>query len=162
MTRLPTGPPPITRTATAAAGARSAARCARWLLAAGGTGIVAAAASAAPALYEVTTETGMPHLEESLRYATRTETRCLDAVDLPREFWMLRDVSLQDCRLVESGASAGATAYALQCDGGHGTTGRAEWRLDRGTLVGTLDVRLGGKNMTFFQRVRARPLGACR
>ena len=106
----------------------------------------------------------MPHLEEALRYDTRTETRCLDTADLSGAFWMLGDVSLQDCRLVPAAAppSTGApSAYALQCDGGHGTTGRAEWRLGPGTLVGTLNVRLGGKNMTFFQRVTARPVGAC-
>ena len=28
-------------------------------------------------------------------------------------------------------------------------------------IVGTLNVKLGGKNMTFFQRVTARPLGQC-
>jgi hypothetical protein len=27
--------------------------------------------------------------------------------------------------------------------------------------VGQLDVKLGGKNMTFFQRVTAKPLGQC-
>jgi hypothetical protein len=59
-------------------------------------------------LYEVTTATSMPHLDESLRYATRTETRCIDTRNLSGEFWMLREVSLQDCRLVKASESADA------------------------------------------------------
>jgi hypothetical protein len=55
-------------------------------------------------LYEVITETGMPHLEENLRYATRIER--MDPSDLATAFWMLRDVSLQDCKLVKLGDGA--------------------------------------------------------
>jgi hypothetical protein len=112
-------------------------------------------------LYEVTTATSMPHLDESLRYATRTETRCIDIRDLSGEFWMLREVSLQDCRLVKSSESADAVGYMLVCDGGHGTTGTATWQLGQGAIAGTLNVRLGGKNMTFYQRITAKPIGSC-
>jgi hypothetical protein len=28
-------------------------------------------------------------------------------------------------------------------------------------MVGTLNVKLGGKNMTFFQRLTAKPVGRC-
>lgn len=59
------------------------------------------AAENAPQLYEVVTETGMPHLEENLRYATRVERRCTDVRQLMTSFWMLGHVSLQDCKLVE-------------------------------------------------------------
>jgi hypothetical protein len=114
--------------------------------------------SAAPRLYEMTTATGMPHLDENLRYAVVHERRCLDAADLSRTFWMLDDVSLQDCRLVRQDPSH----YRLQCSGGHGTSGDARWQLDDAdALRGTLDVRLGGKNMTFWQRVTARAIGRC-
>ena len=115
---------------------------------------------AAPRLYEMTTETGMPHLEENLRYATVTVQRCLDLRDLSTEFWMLREVSLQDCRLVKTDESAEAATYLLQCHGGHGTTGSATWQLGSAAIAGTMNVRLGGKNMTFYQRITARPLGA--
>jgi len=113
-------------------------------------------------LYEVTTATSMPHLDESLRYATRTEARCIDIHDLSGEFWMLREVSLQDCRLVKDSESDDAASYLLMCDGGHGTTGAATWQLGEGVIAGTLNVRLGGKNMTFNQRITAKPIGSCR
>jgi len=112
-------------------------------------------------LYEVTTATGMPHLDENLRYATRTETRCIDTRDLSGEFWMLREVSLQDCRLIKTSESAEAAGYQLVCDGGRGTTGNAAWQLAQGAIAGTLNVRLGGKNMTFYQRVTAKLIGSC-
>jgi hypothetical protein len=114
-----------------------------------------------PRLYEVTTLTGMPHLDENLRYATVTERRCVDPQELSRLFWMLDDVSLQDCKLVKAAQSATDATYRLQCSGGHGTTGQALWMLRAEAISGTLDVRLGGKNMTFWQRISARPLGPC-
>ncbi len=133
-----------------------------WFIAWVGAAGCALAAEPLPArLYEVTTLTGMPHLDENLRYATVTERRCVDPQELSRLFWMLDDVSLQDCKLVKSAQSATDAAYRLQCSGGHGTSGQALWALRPEALSGTLDVRLGGKNMTFWQRISARPLGPC-
>ncbi len=121
------------------------------------------AAGAGPVgLYEVTTATSMPHLDESLRYATRTQARCVDIRDLSGEFWMLREAALQDCRLVKDSQSDDAASYLLMCDGGHGTTGNATWQLQEGAIAGTLNVRLGGKNMTFYQRITAKLIGTCR
>jgi hypothetical protein len=114
-------------------------------------------------LYDVTTETGMPHLEENLRYATRHERRCLGARDLATAFWMLDHEALQGCRLEVADAPerAQAAAFTLVCTHGHRTTGHALRRIEPDRLRGTLDVKLGGKNMTFFQRVTARAIGAC-
>ena len=120
-----------------------------------------AAQGAPPRQYEVTTATGMPHLDENLRYATLTQKQCLDTRDLAGVFWMLNDVSLQDCKLVKVSESAERAAYQLQCSGGHGTTGEATWQLGPAAIAGTLNVRLGGKNMTFYQRITARPIGPC-
>jgi hypothetical protein len=54
-----------------------------------------------------------------------------------------------------------SVSYRLLCAGGQEATGTAQWllRVDRST--GRLDVRLGGKNMTFSQRVTATRLGDC-
>jgi hypothetical protein len=109
-----------------------------------------------PRLYDVSVETGMPHLEENLRYAVVRQRRCLDPGDLSRAFWMLDDVSLQDCRLERTAQSEASASYDLRCSGGHGTTGSAHWQIGPEQLRGTLDVKLGGKNMTFYQRVVAR------
>jgi hypothetical protein len=106
----------------------------------------------------------MPHLEENLRYATRREQRCLDRHELSGAFWMLGHASLQDCRLVKTGEDPGSASYGLQCGGGHGTTGGAQWQFEPGRMTGMLRVRLGGKNMTFYQRITAtaaKPAGGC-
>ena len=127
-------------------------------------GVVAARGADPPEqrLYEVRTQTGMPHLEENLRYAVVTEQRCLDPQDLSTVFWMLGDASLQGCKLAKVLDEPGHAVYALQCSGGHGTSGDARWELTPRRLSGVLNVRLGGKNMTFYQRIAATPIGACR
>ena len=119
------------------------------------------AAEPVPRLYEVITETGMPHLEENLRYATRVERRCTDVRELMTSFWMLRDVSLQDCQLVEVSKGPEVALLELKCSGGHGTTGSARWQFSPNAASGMLWVRLGGKNMTFYQRIAAKPVGTC-
>ena len=114
-----------------------------------------------PGAYEVITETAMPNLEENLRYATTRQKRCLDHQELAAAFPILAHQSLAGCRLDEEARHEQAISYVLICDGGHGTTGSAQWHLDAGYISGTLNVKLGGKNMTFYQRVTAKPLGKC-
>ena len=112
-------------------------------------------------LYEVITETGMPHLEENLRYAVTRENRCLTDDELASAFPILSHPSLADCKLQHQRRDAPADSYLLVCQGSHGTTGNADWRFGEQLRVGQLDVKLGGKNMTLFQRVTAKPLGQC-
>jgi hypothetical protein len=129
-------------------------------------------------LYDVTVETGMPHLEENLRYAaTRTE-RCLTRKDLESAFPVLDHPSLAGCKLREQSSDEDTIVYALVCEQSTGrwqllpalptfppsvavATGKATWRIGEHVIRGTLDVKLGGKNMTFFQRVTARVIGDC-
>ncbi|MDM0115928.1 hypothetical protein QTI66_27515 [Variovorax sp. J22R133] len=114
-------------------------------------------------LYDLVIQTGMPHLEENLRYADTRERRCVDTRDLSQMFPVLRHVSLQDCVLAkDSGNDAVATTYVLKCTGGHGTSGGAQWQWDAQSISGTLSVRLGGKNMTFYQRITGQAVGACK
>jgi hypothetical protein len=120
-----------------------------------------AAETAPPQLYEIVTETAMPHLEENLRYATTREQRCFERNELWSAFPILQYAALKDCRMNQQSRQEDTVSYALVCTGRHGTTGRATWRLGRTQSTGTLNVKLGGKNMTFSQRVTARALGAC-
>jgi len=121
------------------------------------------AADTGPArLYGITTETGLPHLEENLRYAvTRTE-QCLAREDLASAFPILLHPSLAGCELREESHRDDTLLYILICEGAQGTTGSATWRMAEHVIRGTLNVKLGGKNMTFFQRVTGTLLGECR
>ncbi|MBS0421813.1 MAG: DUF3617 family protein [Proteobacteria bacterium] len=112
-------------------------------------------------LYEVTTETGMPHLEENLRYTTTREKVCLTHQSLTTAFPVLNYPALQGCRLQDELRQADIVSYTLVCAGGHGTTGQAVWHMEAKRITGTLNIKLGGKNMTFYQRVTAVSLGEC-
>jgi len=131
-----------------------------FVLVTGGT--ADAAPDAMPAgLYELTTETVMPHLEEALRYATTRETRCLGRADLATAFPILAHDALRGCLLEPRDPGQDRDDYVLVCGGTGGAAGSAEWQHHGGRLRGTLNVRLGGKNMTFSQRVTATPIGPC-
>ena len=104
-------------------------------------------------LYELTIETSMPHLEENLRYAVSLERRCLSRDELLRAFPALEHPSHKGCKLNDN---------VLACEGKtQQTTGYAQWRFEERRISGTLSVQLGGKNMTFTQRITAVPLGSC-
>ncbi len=120
-----------------------------------------ASESVSPGVYEVTTETGMPHLEENLRYAITRDKRCLSQQELFSAFPILGHQSLKGCKLDKESHHEDTVSYFLICDGGNGTTGTARWHLGADLIKGTLDVKLGGKNMTFYQRITAKPLGEC-
>lgn len=112
-------------------------------------------------LYEVVLETGMPNLEENLRYATTRSTQCLTDSELAHSFSALRHDALRGCELERNESLSDGNSYALTCQGSTETYGTATWSVTPERKVGTLRVKLGGKNMTFFQRVSARVLGAC-
>src|SRR5437016_367403 len=50
-------------------------------------------------LYDVTIETGMPHLEENLRYTTTHRRSCISLEDLATQFPILDHPSLAGCTL---------------------------------------------------------------
>ncbi|HEY0940113.1 MAG TPA: hypothetical protein VGE08_08460 [Steroidobacter sp.] len=126
--------------------------------------LAACAASAAsnPArLYEITIETGMPHLEENLRYAITRSRQFLARNDLGSAFPILDHPSLAGCKLREQQHAEDMLLYVLVCEGSAETTGTARWQLGERVIRGTLDVKLGGKNMTLYQRVTGTLIDGC-
>jgi hypothetical protein len=104
----------------------------------------------------------MPHLEENLRYSTHTAEQCLtQQSDLPPLFRVLEHPSLKGCHLGRETRDGDRIASLLICERGTGTSGEAVWELGDRQIAGTLRVKLGGKNMTFYQRVTARLLRPC-
>src|SRR6202035_2081960 len=104
-------------------------------------------------LYELTIETVMPHLEENLRYTTTHAKSCITLENLSTVFPILDHPALMGCKLGAEARQADSFSYRLVCSGGHGTTGNALWHLGSDQIRGRLDVKLGGKNMTFSQSV---------
>src|SRR6266481_2458255 len=112
-------------------------------------------------LYDVTIETGMPHLEENLRYTTTHQRSCISLKDLATEFPILNHPTLAGCALGGEARKDDTVKFVLSCDDRHGTTGMAVWHINKLRIRGRLDVKLGGKNMTFSQTVTARVVGNC-
>jgi hypothetical protein len=112
-------------------------------------------------IYELTVETGMPHLEENLRYATTYERRCATLNSLFTAFPVLKSAALTGCQLTDPERQDDLVSSVLTCSTGHGITGQAIWRLGANRARGTLNVKLGGKNMTFYQRITVASHGPC-
>lgn len=117
--------------------------------------------AAEPSAYDITVRTDMPNLEESLRYATTRERRCLGAHELASVFPVLQHPSLEGCKLAEEGRHGDTIRYRLVCASPEVATGAAS--LDGGPdrVAGILEVKMGGKNMTFAQRIEAVRRGEC-
>jgi hypothetical protein len=111
--------------------------------------------------YEIVAETVMPHLEENLRYATSRERRCLAAHELSSIFPILRHDSLAGCRLADERRYAGSITYLLVCASREVASGKAWLDVSERRVLGTLEVKMGGKNMTFAQRIEALHQGEC-
>ena len=117
--------------------------------------------AAEPGAYDVTVETVMPHLEESLRYATIRERRCVAADGFASLFPALHYASLEGCTLTEHSRSGNTLRYGLVCPSVKAATGVAWLKDAAGRVTGALEIKMGGKNMTFTQRVEAIRRGEC-
>lgn len=114
-----------------------------------------------PGTYEITTQTVMPNLEENLRYTRTQERRCLRAHDLRSVFSVLQYPAFEGCRLGKESRRGETIHYVLLCDNPWVATGRAQLNAARGRIAGRLEVKMGGKNMKFSQRVEATRQGEC-
>jgi len=97
----------------------------------------------------------MPHLEENLRYATTREQRCLQPDELAALFPVLRHPSLEGCHLDEERRRGSSVRYRLVCASPQVASGTARLDAAGERIAGLLEVKMGGKNMTFSQRIEA-------
>ncbi|MGE0858017.1 MAG: DUF3617 domain-containing protein [Gammaproteobacteria bacterium] len=127
-------------------------------------GLVAAQAeepTPAPGQYQLAVQLLMPNLEE-MREITVRDERCLSAGEASGLFPVMRQPALHGCRLVEPRRGADGIDYVLQCQSARVATGSARVTVESdGALLGQLQVKMGGKNMTFSQHSIARRTGDC-
>ena len=97
----------------------------------------------------------MPNLEENLRYATTREQRCLQLDEFASLFPILRHPSLAGCRLDDERRRGSSARYRLACASPQVASGAARLDAAGERIVGILEVKMGGKNMTFSQRIEA-------
>ena len=114
-----------------------------------------------PGTYEIIAEIAMPHLEENLRYATTRERRCLRGHELSSVFPILQHPSLEGCKLGDESRRGDAIRYLLVCASPQVATGVARLNAGPGRVAGVPEIKMGGKNMTFAQRIAAVRQGEC-
>jgi hypothetical protein len=119
------------------------------------------AKAAEASAYDVTAATSMPHLEENLRYATTREHLCLHPEELSSIFPILHHQSLAGCRLGNEMRRGDTVRYLLLCASPQVATGVARLDTGAGRVTGVLEIKMGGKNMTFTQHVEAVRRGEC-
>jgi hypothetical protein len=112
--------------------------------------------------YEIVAQTVMPHLEENLRYAKTRERRCLHSDDVSQLFPILRHSSLEGCTLGDSRGHDNTLRYVLVCARPDVASGEARLNIHSGRVSGILEIKMGGKNMTFAQRIDALRQGECK
>ena len=114
--------------------------------------------------YQIAATMIMPHLDEMRRQVTQ-QSRCVKD-DVPGGlFPVMEQHALRGCRLdypksVEN-ADGRRREYVLVCASARVASGTASIAETGQRLVGMLIVKMGGKNMTFSQRVEARRGAAC-
>lgn len=113
-----------------------------------------------PGSYDITAQMVMPHLEEMRRIVTQ-EQRCLGDDNPVALFPVLRQPALRGCALDYGVQDADTFQYVLVCETARVATGTARLNRSGDRIVGTLDVKMGGKNMTFSQRIEAVLRGGC-
>jgi len=126
-----------------------------------GASSAASTVSVEAGLYELTAQTVLPHLEESLRYATTRSRLCLGTQEASALFPLLRHEAFAGCSLVHESSSEGEAHFYLRCDNPQAATGAAHFALQSGGFQAVLYIKMGGKNMTLSQRLSAPRLGAC-
>ena len=105
--------------------------------------------------YVIKTQMIMPNLEESLRYTNSTVTKCLNGMFSGDLFPILSHQSLRGCKLIYESNDKNTYHYSLSCPGTNQTRGYAKVVNEGSTVSGVVNIRMGGKNMTFSQRVIA-------
>jgi hypothetical protein len=111
--------------------------------------------------YTLAAQTMMPHLDQ-MRLVVRHHQRCFDGGDaLPSLFPVMRQPALTGCNLGLGARDGARLRYVLICASTRVATGSAEILPTARGAIGKLDIRMGGKNMTFAQRVEASRRGDC-
>ena len=112
-----------------------------------------------PGLYAVKSQMVMPHLDE-MRRIIKQEQQCV--IDDPASlFSVLRQGALHGCKLGYPKKTAQSMNYVLVCQTAMVATGHIAVEPQREAFIGTMEIKMGGKNMTFTQRIEATRLGDC-
>jgi len=129
-------------------------------------GAIAAGSAAAespllPGLYEVEVRISLPNVQDVAR--PLLVTRCItpDDADSGRAFFVLSDNPLKRCNLVDFEAASGKASYRIECPGPNRGHAIASFELGKTAYRGTINMNMGGKNMTMAEVQAGKRAGDC-
>jgi hypothetical protein len=116
----------------------------------------------APGLYRIEVRIVLPNVRESTQ--PMIVIRCIDssAFQSGRAFSILSENPLAQCNTLDYAINAGTASYRIACPGPNRGTAVAVFHTTSTAYRGSIDMDLGGKNMTMSETQSARRIGSCR
>lgn len=117
--------------------------------------------------YEIIANTSLPHIQDNLAGLNTRELRCLNQPEAGQLFPILDHPSFTDCSL-EHVSSVGddvkrdaVHSLDLVCRNKRAATGKAQFNIEQARFSALLSIKMGAKNMTMIQNLRARMVSPC-
>ena len=125
------------------------------------TGSVAADPFLAPGLYRVEVRIALPHVQDAA--APFVVTRCVSPTDLEsgEAFSLLSKNPLRNCDLLDYQVTDGTASYRIACPGPNKGSAVAVFQTKATTFRGSIEMNMGGKNMTMSETQAGMRIGNC-
>jgi hypothetical protein len=114
-----------------------------------------------PGLYRVEVRIALPNVQESAE--PMIVTRCIDSTALKsgQAFFVLSENPLAHCDLLDYAVNRGTATYRIACPGPNRGRALAVFQTTHNAWRGSIEMNLGGKNMTMSETQSARRIGEC-
>ncbi len=125
------------------------------------TGSLAADSFLAPGLYRVEVRIALPNVQDAA--APFVVTRCASPADLEsgKAFSILSKNPLRACDLLDYQTTDDAVSYRIACPGPNKGSAVAMFRTTATTYRGSIQMNMGGKNMTMSETQAGTRIGNC-
>jgi hypothetical protein len=127
------------------------------------TAIAPAAANSLliPGLYQVEVRITLPNVQDAA--APVFVTRCVSPDNLKsgQAFFVLSDNPLRNCDLPDYQVTDGAATYRIVCPGPNRGKAVAVFETTATTYRGSINMNMGGKNMTMSETQAGKRIGNC-
>ena len=125
------------------------------------TGLAAEEARLEPGGYEVEVRIHLANVRDVA--APLLVNRCISPDDLKsgQAFFVLSDNPLKRCNLVDFESGAGKAFYRIECPGPNRGRAVATFQTGSAAYRGTIEMNMGGKNMTMSETQAGRRVGEC-
>jgi len=127
-----------------------------------GSGSEAADSLPVPGLYRVEVRISLPNVQDTA--APMLLTRCVGPADLQsgRAFFVMSENPLKSCDLLDYEVTAGTAVYRIACPGPNRGSAVGVFDTAATSYRGTIQMNMGGKNMTMSETQAATRIGDCR